>query len=255
MDFHSLKNRLLLILSIRSIGNRRYQMPRLIYFVGLIALLPLAACSPAATTPVVLPTFLPPQVLATPEINQAYPTVQAIQSNTSLTVSGFTVNLQRAWRDGKQVYADLCYTLPDNSDWTVWNAHFDYAGQAVSEFSSAMLNKQDAKQSQAGIRCDELGFYVPPDADLSSASLTIQSLGAYPSQDEYCSLYLPKIQQALNERGVAITLNCVDVNGAKTMQITSKPNNMSQAEAEQMVYSDEFYTVSGPWTFPVTLGQ
>jgi hypothetical protein len=40
-----------------------------------------------------------------------------------------------------------------------------------------------------------------------------------------------------------------------TMQITSKPNNMSQDEAEQMVYSDEFYTVSGPWTFPVTLGQ
>ena len=230
-------------------------MPRLCYLVGLIALLILTACSPTATSPVVLPTFLSPQALATAEINQAYPTVQALQSNTTLIVSGFTVKLQRAWRDGKQVYADICFTLPDNSDWTIWNAHFDYTGQSVSEFSSAMLSKQDAAQGQPGMRCDKLGFYVPPDADLSSGSLTIQSLGAYPSQDEYCSLYLPKIQQTLNERGIAITLNCADVNGTMTMQITSKPDNMSQQEAEQMVYSDEFYTVNGPWTFPVTLGQ
>ncbi len=230
-------------------------MSRLFHIVGLIALITLAACSPAAATPVVLPTFLSPQGLATPEINQAYPTVQAPQSNMSVTVSGFTVNLQRAWRDGKQVYADVCYALPDKSDWTIWDAHFDYTGQAVSDFSSDMLSKQDATQNQPGMRCDELGFYVPPDADLSAASLTIQSLGAYPSQDEYCTLYLPKIQQTLNGRGIAIKLNCTNVNGAMTMQITSKPNSMSQDEAEQMVYSDEFYTVNGPWTFPVTLGQ
>jgi hypothetical protein len=39
------------------------------------------------------------------------------------------------------------------------------------------------------------------------------------------------------------------------MQITHKPDNMSQDEAEQMVYSDEFYTVNGPWIFSVALGQ
>jgi hypothetical protein len=231
-------------------------MQRLLHLVGLFALLTLTACGTNATTPVVLPTFLSQQeVLATPEINQAYPTSQAPQSNTNLTVGGYTVNLQRAWRDGKQVYADVCFTLPDASDWTIWNAHFDYSGQSVTDFSSDMQSKQDATQGQPGMRCDQLSFYVPPDADLSSASLTIQSLGAYPSQDEYCSLYMPKIQQTLNDRGIAIKLNCSDVNGALTMQITSKPDNMSQDEAEQMVYSDEFYTVSGPWTFPVTLNQ
>ena len=62
-------------------------MPRLYYPVGLIALLILTACSPTATSPVVLPTFLSPQALATAEINQAYPTVQALQSNTTLIVS------------------------------------------------------------------------------------------------------------------------------------------------------------------------
>ncbi len=156
-------------------------MRRLFFLIGLVALLTLAACGPAAPTPVVLPTFLPPPGQATSDTNQAYPTAQAVQSNSNQTVSGFSVNLKRAWRDGKQVYGDVCFTLPDDSDWTIWNAHFAYGGESVAEFSSTMLSKQAAAQGQAGQRCDELGFYVPPDADLSSASLTIDSLGAYPS--------------------------------------------------------------------------
>lgn len=226
-------------------------MKRLFGLLGLLALTA-AACSSTLPSPVTSS-----QPLATPLIDAtSYPTVQAPESNTSQTVSGFAVNLQRAWRDGKQVYADICYALPDSSDWTIWAAHIAYGGgQDVSEFSSSMLSKQDAANGQPGQRCDELSFYVPPDADLSSASLTIESLGAYPSADEYCSLYLPKIQQTLDARGVGITLNCADVNGVLTMQIVAKPAGMSQAEAEQIVYSDEFYTVRGPWSFPVNLGQ
>jgi hypothetical protein len=66
---------------------------------------------------------------------------------------------------------------------------------------------------------------------------------------------MPKIQQALQERGIAIVLNCADVNGMQTMQIVSKPDTMTQEEADQIVYSDEFYTVKGPWSFTFNLGQ
>ncbi len=230
-------------------------MSRLFAILGLIGMLVLAACGPAAPLPAILPTFLPAQGQATAEINQAYPTEQAQQSNASQTVGGFSVNLQRSWRDGKQVYADACFTLPDASDWTIWAAHLEYGGQSISEFSSSMVSKKDAAGGQPGQRCDLLGFYVPPDADLSAASLTIESLGAYPSQDEYCTLYMPKIQQALKERGIDITLDCSDTNGSMAMQIAGKPSSMSQDEAEQLVYSDEFYTVKGPWSFPITFSQ
>jgi hypothetical protein len=230
-------------------------MSRLPFFVSLIVLLALSACAPSTSSPVILPTFLPPQGQATPVINQAYPTEQAVLTNSSQSVSGFSVNLQRAWRDGKQVYADVCFTLPDASDWTIWNAHLEYGGQSNTQFGSTMMSRQDASQGKSGQRCDELSFYVPPDADLSSATLTIDSLGAYPTQDEYCSLYMPKIQQVLNDRGVAISLSCSVVNRAMTMQIVHKPDNLTQDEANQMVYSDEFYTVNGPWTFAVGLGQ
>jgi len=30
---------------------------------------------------------------------------------------------------------------------------------------------------------------------------------------------------------------------------------MSDQDAQQAVYSDEFYTVQGPWSFPVTFNQ
>jgi hypothetical protein len=186
----------------------------------------------------------------------SYPTFQASQSVSNQNVGGFNVSLQRAWRDGKTVYADVCFALPDASDWTIWNAHFDYSGQSITGFSASLLNSSSSANGQPGTRCDQVSFYVPPDADLSSASLVIESIGAYPTADEYCSLYMPKIQQALNQRGIGITLDCkANANGVTTMQIVSKPASMSDADAQKIVYSDEFYTVKGPWKFVLNLGQ
>ncbi len=197
-----------------------------------------------------------PQVVL-PTINAvSYPTVQASEPASNQNVGGFNVSLQRAWRDGKTVYADVCFALPDQSNWTIWSADFNYSGQSITDFSASLVSTQTASNGQPAKRCDQISFYVPPDADLTSASLVIESIGAYPTQDEYCSLYMPKIQQALNQRGIAITLDCkANANGETTMQIVSKPASMSQDDAEKIVYSDEFYTVKGPWTFAVNLGQ
>jgi hypothetical protein len=197
----------------------------------------------------------PQAILPTADSN-SYPTIQAPQATSDQKVSGFDVSVQRAWRDGKTVYADVCFALPDESDWTIWSARFDYADQSITDFSASMLSTPSASNGQPGKRCDEISFYVPPDADLSSASLVIESIGAYPSQDEYCSLYMPKIQQTLDQRGSGIQLDCKpNANGVVTMQIVGKPAAMSDEDAQKIVYSDEFYTVKGPWKFAVNLGQ
>ena len=230
-------------------------MSRYLRLLGLGVSIMLTACGPVVPSAPILPTFLQTPQEAAPAPNEAYPTAQAAESSASQSVSGFALRLDRTWRDGKQVYADVCFTMPDASDWTIWQAHFDYSGVSVSEFSSSMTSQQEGSDGQPSERCDELSFYIPPDADLSAASLTVESVGAYPTAEEYCSLYMPKIQQSLQERGIAITLDCPVVDGTATMQITSKPDNMSQDEAEQLAFSDEFYTVKGPWTFPVTFEQ
>jgi hypothetical protein len=215
----------------------------------LLLVLLVAACSPVAPQP-------SENSLPTAYIDPSYPTMQAAPAVLSQLSSGIEVRADRAWRDGKQVNVDVCFTLLDGSDWSVWGASLGYADQAVLDFGSTMISLQEPVEGQSGIRCDTLSFQnIPPDADLSNVTVTIDAIAAPPRAEEYCSIYMPKIQQTLNERGIAITLNCADVNGVQAMQIESRPDTMSQEEAEQLVYSDEFYTVKGPWSFTFNLGQ
>ncbi len=215
----------------------------------LLALL-LVACSP----------FVPPQQPTpagpTAYIDPSYPTVQAQPAVSSQLSSGIEVTVDRAWRDGKQVNANVCFTLLDDSDWSIGSASLQYAGTTVTDFGTTMASLQQPAAGQSGKRCDTLSFLnIPPDADLSNVTVTIDAIAAPPRAEDYCTIYMPKIQEALTQRGIAITLNCADVNGSQTMQITSKPDSMTQEQAEQIVYSDEFYTVKGPWSFTFNLGQ
>ena len=193
---------------------------------------------------------------ATPFIADSYPTGQAEMISPNQIVGGIDVRVERAWQEGKQVYADVCYTLPDNSDWTIWNASIKYADVILNEYGATLLSSQEpTADGQPGQRCDTLEFYVPPDANLSTVTVSIEAIASFPRQEDYCAIYMPKIQQAFIERGVAITLACNDVNGIATMQIVSKPDTMSLEEAEQLVYSDEFFTIKGPWEFTFNLAQ
>jgi hypothetical protein len=216
----------------------------------LLALL-LVACSPFAPQPPSDDSSQP-----TAYIDPSYPTVQAAPAVSSQLLSGIEVTADRAWRDGKQVNANVCYTLLDASDWSIWGANLQYPGGAISDFGTTMVSLQEPAEGQSGKRCDTLSFLnVPPDADLSNVTVTIEAIAAQPRAEDYCSIYMPKIQQSFIDRGIGITLNCSDVNGVQTMQIASKPDSMSQEEAEQLVYSDEFFSVKGPWSFTFNLGQ
>jgi hypothetical protein len=189
-------------------------------------------------------------------IDPSYPTMQSAPVTLMQTTSGIEVRADRAWRDGKQVNVDVCFTLMDASDWTVSSASLQYPGGSLMDFGSTMVSIQEPVEGQSGLRCDTLFFLnVPPDADLSTVSVTIDAIAAQPRADDYCTIYMPKIQQAMTERGLAITLDCSEVNNVRTMQIVGKPENMTQEQAEQNVYSDEFFTVKGPWSFTFNLGQ
>ena len=221
-------------------------MRRFIVFI----LLSVSACALPVSQQV------PPQALPTAYIDPSYPTVQAESAAPVQKSSGIEVQVNRAWRDGKEVNAEVCFTLLDTSDWSIWGASLQYSGGAVVDFGSTMLSLQEAVAGASGLRCDTLSFFnIPPDADLSTAIITIDAIAAVPRAEDYCAIYIYKIQQVLTERGTGIQLGCVDSDGGQVMQIVGKPDTMSQEEAEQIVYSDEFYTVKGPWSFVFDLGQ
>ena len=212
----------------------------------------MTACSSSKTPVVVLPNMLP---AATAYIDPSYPTAQVELAAPNQTASGIEVRMERASVDGKSVNADVCFSLPDTSDWGVSSASLTYGGVLVQEYGTTLVSLQQPADGVPGLRCDTLTFIVPPDADLSNTAIVIDAIAATPRQGEYCSIYMPKIQQALLARGIGIALDCVDVDGVQTMQITSFPAEMSQAQAEEVVYSPEFYSVTGPWSFSFNLAQ
>ena len=203
-----------------------------------------------------VPLTAPQDSVPTAYIDPSYPTVESAPAVISQLTSGIEVRADKAWRDGKQVNANVCFTLLDGSDWSVWGATLQYPGAVTTDFSSTLLSLQEPVEGQSGLRCDTLSFFnIPPDADLTTVTITVDAIAAPPRAEDYCSIYMSKIQQSLNERAIAIVLGCVDSGGVQVMQILSRPDSMSQEEAEQIVYSDEFYTVKGPWSFTFNLGQ
>lgn len=219
-------------------------------FILIIGVFVLTACG--SNPQVVLPEILP---TATAYIDSSYPTAAVNMSVPQQTAAGIDVTVARAWMEGKNVNADVCYTVPDLSDWSIWSANLSYGGVVLQEFGTTLVSLQEPVNGQAGLRCDTLTFVVAPDADLTNATITIDAIAAPPQPGDYCDVYLPKIQQAMLERSTGVTVDCVDVNGTLTMQILGKPVEMSQEQAEQMVYSEEFYIVRGPWSFPFNLSQ
>jgi hypothetical protein len=217
----------------------------------------LTACGPSAKqNPVVVLPALRPETVATAYIDVAsYPTAQVELAAPKQVASGIEVRMERASVEGKNINANVCFTLPDSSDWGISSASLTYSGILVQEYGTTLVSLQEPANGAPGLRCDTLTFVVPPDADLSNVTVMIDAIAATPRKDEYCSVYMPKIQQALQSRGIGITLDCVDMNGLQTMKIMSMPPEMSQTQAEEMVYSDEFYSVKGPWSFTFNLAH
>ncbi len=219
----------------------------------LLAALLLSACSSASQPELYLPEMLP---TPTAYIDAAsYPTTQVDVAAPHQTVGGIDVRMESVSMEGKNLNANVCFTLPDLSDWGIISASLTYSGVTTREFGTMLASLQEPTNGGTGLRCDTLTFVVPPDADLTNASITIDAIGALPREGEYCDIYMPKIQQALLERGIGITLTCADVNGMMTMQIASFPPEMTRQQAEEIVYSPEFYTVQGPWVFTFSLSQ
>src|SRR5829696_8511968 len=140
----------------------------------LLLTLLLVACAP----------FVAPQpepALPTAYLDPSYPTMESQAVTLSQLSNGIEVHADRAWRDGKQVNVDICFTLLNASAWSVSGATLQYPDATILDFSSTMLSIQEPVEGQAGMRCDTLSFFnVPPDADLSSVTITVDAIAALP---------------------------------------------------------------------------
>lgn len=176
-----------------------------------------------------------------------------------------------------KIAVDVCYRLPDNKDWGIYEAIVQSDGQQfllhggtllevaearedgtkhIVRFEGQGMEVEDVPSDGVSYRCDALSFFpYPPLAEgleLSSAILTIKSLRALPREGQDCEFYLTAVQEALKQDGAGIELACTQGEwGRYNLQIVNKLAGMSEKEARSVVmqYADRVWTVEGPWVF------
>jgi hypothetical protein len=202
---------------------------------------------------------------------------QLTQRVNNIEISASNFRLEAA-----QLLVDVCFEMPDTSDWTVWSAALDGdkgAGvlsasipievrdlpvegkQRVIRFDQmggSVTTWEPAADSQKGLRCDTLYFDVQSDQEAAGVTLTIDAIAAYPREGEVCeAAYLEKVQKALDTRYTGIVVQCKIGDGTAGLVIASKPDTLSDTDAEALLYSNDLFLdvhgIRGPWVFTSTL--
>jgi hypothetical protein len=207
---------------------------------------------------------------------------KTVSNNIDVTANNFTI-------DGKQASTDVCFDLPDNADWTIWQASLKYGTEKITEideFSSNPIEireppvngKQriftfasgkpavtiidvDTNKVIKGKRCDSIIFAIADSESIKGITkytITIRSIAAYPREGETCTkANIDRIQKALDSRKSGIKIKCeADDNnsgGMSKIVIDSKPDTLSTEEAEGILYGNDLfldvYGIRGPWLY------
>lgn len=215
-------------------------------------------------------------------------------TNSSFAVSiangiNFSAGNYRLDNAGK-LAIDFCFDQVDTGDWTIWSSRvvdkqgvnanpsegdlleirfppvlidgkpkqqiIDFRGETSSDIKNYYI---DADPNQkVGRRCAAMTYNLPPKFDLSSFTITVDNILAYPDENTQCSdAVLSSIQKILDEKQTGIKVNLKteisDSGGICGLEIAQKPEQMSMNEAMSIVSGDEMlidlYGIRGPWVF------
>lgn len=196
-----------------------------------------------------------------PNENKATPTLSTIQQSQyipetqsqnsqdiKMTVSNFYV-------EGNHVFVDVCYDLPGKDIWDINIATLEYGGKSTGNFAVEETSIDIAKDKPTqGIRCLRLDFYdIDANADFSSFTLTIVQLGQIsPAEGHECEEFLARINsnEKVNESGIKVV--CEQHPSGTQIKTDYKPDNISDEDANILIYDAMFNLVNGDWVFTAT---
>lgn len=241
------------------------------------------------------PTQLPENTPVASEVDfpVAYQPLPASEvpnaSFQSVTTNGVTVYAGNYRLMAGELLADVCFDMPDESDWMIWQEApvADEQGYSIDYMSGIVIEiryppklvdgkmkhqivdtinpgvtYRDAKpDKKIGQRCDTLGYPVPERFDTSSFTLTVKSIARNPSESDTCNPdteYLKKLQAALDKKNSGIKIKNIHTPGegggaSCGRVITEKPEGMTDAQAQALVSSQDMFLdifgIRGPWVF------
>lgn len=266
------------------------------FLITLISLFALMACSPNVSAidsktnrDVTVLNFPTASLTVSQEISTPLSTsisgvsALAIQKYTQGKVLtqkkfGFDISVTNFRYESEEIKVDLCFQVPNNADWRVWDATLQTENtnlllstiapremtqtlpdrkRLITTYLSDIIWQEIPHDGQPDYLCETLGFITfehgvnLAQVDLTQVKLIIHSLGALPREGEECSVYLDRVQSQLDARGAGIKVDCVTQDAGSQVVITQKPAEMSQSDAEEMVarMNIDSSLVKGPWIF------
>lgn len=211
---------------------KRYLLP---FFLALL----LAGCAaqaavhPSTQTP--FPTYTPGLAPFGPSITQK-------------NLQGFPLTLRGVFREGENLRASFCYTLPTEDDWQLGHRVEDvtlFTGGVEYPQTGGGLISTDGNQ-QGTRRCAYVLFPVPKWQALAEVKITVRRLVTSPKEVPDCDL----AQQKLNRKHIPITFWCSEGDHTWSFQIGTKPDNMTEQQARDLIFFEGIVDyVSGPWIF------
>lgn len=204
---------------------------------------------------------------------------QSLTDTTAQTVDMVEIRFTDAQQEDESVLVNICFDLPDDSDWTIWNSTLEIDGQIYrwSEMAPSEILKPpvdgmqqvwtfkseggvdiqsvEADENAPAYRCETIYFQgITDPASSNPYSFTIEALEAAPREGEYCSsAYLQKAQAVLDAHQTGITVKCIGEEFISGLEVVTKPETMSMDTAKAYLGSTDFYLdlhgIRGPWVF------
>ncbi len=195
--------------------------------------------------------------------------------------NGISFRISDSQMDGRQFLLNVCFDKPDSSNWLIRGATLELNGIRADSFTATAIEFRDPpidgqqrvttfvdgepverweptdKNNGKGMRCDRLSFDLGEGAPQSLAganySLTFEAIRMFPDEGTECDFYLNTVQASLDARNTGITLACVTREYGAEATIESKPDSMSQEEAEAIAFSGDSFKIFGPWSFNASI--
>ncbi|NUM47052.1 MAG: hypothetical protein HUU38_20320 [Anaerolineales bacterium] len=187
---------------------------------------------------------------STSDENQPVPQVKSqVANGIEFTISNYS-------RVAYHFYVDVCYDLPGSGILDINEATLLYGPLRTSSFEFREISLQVATEvGQTGRRCANLDFNQITTSETSKTfTLIIGSLSlVLPAEGEECKEYLARGEAALAKQGITIQCDQGTEFGLFNYGIVSKPDAMSQEQADELLYKTIFGIIEGPWTFNGTV--
>jgi len=179
------------------------------------------------------------------------------------------------------VLVDVCFDLPDNRGWSLWDFTLQQAdyrsvdnyGYEYLEIRShpengnqeLMLSGQDivrisGEDMQPARRCDTVSFGDAPKETGDVYQLTISGIVVEPYEGQSCEpAYLERVQKTMDAHKTGIVVGCMEESWGGGLTVESKSAAMSEEEAYLTLMQPEIFVeihgIAGPWVFDFKLDQ